>query len=166
MSINSRRHLQTGLAGVAVHSVESIENSVGADVILIIAVIFSFIICALMFDFIVRFVVRCLYSGSRPRNPPGPINLGGTTDAIRKLPIVIHGSECSICLNQIEPGERLRLLPNCGHCFHVQCVDRWLAVRSSCPTCRQTPFAAGLESAECDEPDKAVWKALNRELGL
>ncbi|KAI0494472.1 hypothetical protein KFK09_024610 [Dendrobium nobile] len=166
MSINSRRHLQTGLAGDAVYSGEPIGNSIGADVILIIAVLLSVMICALMLDFIVRLVVRCLYSVSGPRNPPGPINLGRTTDAIRKLPIVIHGSECSICLNQIEPGERVRLLPNCGHCFHVQCVDRWLAVRSSCPTCRQTPFAASLESAECAEPEKAVWKALNRELGL
>lgn len=163
MSIYSRRQLLTGFAGDAVSSGEPTGNSIGVDFISIIVVLLSFIICALLIDFIVRCVVRCLCDGS------GPINFSKTaeaTEAIRKLPIVIHGSDCSICLDQIEAGERVRLLPNCGHGFHVACIDRWLAVRSSCPTCRQAPFAIGLESSECVEPEKVVWKVVNRELGL
>ena len=43
---------------------------------------------------------------------------------------------CAICLSDYEPGEQLRVLP-CGHRFHKACVDEWLRVNASCPTCRQ-----------------------------
>lgn len=32
------------------------------------------------------------------------------------------------------------MLPQCGHGFHVACVDTWLGSHSSCPSCR-APFA-------------------------
>ncbi|KAH0451942.1 hypothetical protein IEQ34_019241 [Dendrobium chrysotoxum] len=164
MSIFSSRHLETDFAGEAVFSGDPIGNSIGFDCILILAILICVIVFAFLLDFIVRCVVRC----SGPIHPPGPINLGGATEvhqAIRRLPIVIYGSECSICLNQIEPGERVRLLPNCGHGFHVRCIDRWLVVRSSCPTCRQIPFTCGREGSEWADPEKAVWKILDLQLG-
>uniref|UniRef100_J3KXL7 RING-type E3 ubiquitin transferase n=1 Tax=Oryza brachyantha TaxID=4533 RepID=J3KXL7_ORYBR len=30
----------------------------------------------------------------------------------------------------------VRELPNCGHVFHVECVDAWLRSRTTCPLCR------------------------------
>ncbi|CAO2046791.1 unnamed protein product [Urochloa humidicola] len=46
-------------------------------------------------------------------------------------------SECAICLSElVAGGERVRVLPACGHGFHGACVDGWLAARASCPTCR------------------------------
>ncbi|KAG0534921.1 hypothetical protein BDA96_04G321500 [Sorghum bicolor] len=45
-------------------------------------------------------------------------------------------AECAICLSELEGGERVRVLPACGHGFHGACVDGWLAARASCPTCR------------------------------
>eukprot|EP00922_Rhytidocystis_sp_ex-Travisia-forbesii_P045369 GHVS01067689.1.p3 GENE.GHVS01067689.1~~GHVS01067689.1.p3 ORF type:complete len:147 (+),score=20.91 GHVS01067689.1:1309-1749(+) len=39
---------------------------------------------------------------------------------------------CLICLCEYEHNELLRILP-CGHGFHAQCVDVWLATRAVCP---------------------------------
>uniref|UniRef100_K3ZF56 RING-type domain-containing protein n=1 Tax=Setaria italica TaxID=4555 RepID=K3ZF56_SETIT len=50
-------------------------------------------------------------------------------------------SECAICLAAFARGEAVRVLPRCNHGFHARCIDRWLASRPTCPTCRQAPFA-------------------------
>ncbi|CAN0926233.1 RING-H2 finger protein ATL1 [Linum grandiflorum] len=44
--------------------------------------------------------------------------------------------DCVICIGELEEGETVRLLPSCGHVFHVGCVDHWFSAHSSCPTCR------------------------------
>ncbi|XP_030540490.1 RING-H2 finger protein ATL66 [Rhodamnia argentea] len=75
---------------------------------------------------------------------PG-LPLGLDAGAIDKLPIVLHGGaatgveeagECSICLGAFEDGEKVKVLPKCGHCYHSACVDQWLVTRSVCPLCR------------------------------
>jgi len=50
--------------------------------------------------------------------------------------------ECSVCLSGLEKGEMVRILPSCGHVFHVQCIDAWFASHSSCPFCRSEITAA------------------------
>ncbi|CAI5709003.1 hypothetical protein KXD40_004812 [Peronospora effusa] len=50
---------------------------------------------------------------------------------------------CCICLNTYEASQSLRVLP-CAHHFHKECVDEWLLVNSTCPTCRKSMFDAGL----------------------
>ncbi|CAN4095274.1 unnamed protein product [Withania somnifera] len=44
--------------------------------------------------------------------------------------------ECAVCLNEFQDEETLRLLPNCNHVFHPECIDAWLAFRTTCPVCR------------------------------
>ncbi|KAF9588687.1 hypothetical protein IFM89_014563 [Coptis chinensis] len=44
--------------------------------------------------------------------------------------------ECAVCLSNLEDEEMARLLPNCKHTFHSQCIDTWLRVHSTCPICR------------------------------
>lgn len=34
-----------------------------------------------------------------------------------------------------ERREKLRLLPECQHGFHVGCVDAWLVTHKTCPVC-------------------------------
>ncbi|XP_008786940.1 putative RING-H2 finger protein ATL69 [Phoenix dactylifera] len=46
---------------------------------------------------------------------------------------------CPICLAEYEGEEALRRVPECGHCFHADCVDEWLRVSATCPLCRSSP---------------------------
>ncbi|CAI0382745.1 unnamed protein product [Linum tenue] len=45
---------------------------------------------------------------------------------------------CSICLQDVEEGDVMRKVPSCGHCFHLECLDKWLVRNGSCPMCRTT----------------------------
>lgn len=61
--------------------------------------------------------------------------------SIKALPCHIHSdacmqAECSICIMDMEPGEAVRCLPGCGHCFHRSCIDLWLLRRADCPLCK------------------------------
>ncbi|KAK4347559.1 hypothetical protein RND71_033898 [Anisodus tanguticus] len=46
-------------------------------------------------------------------------------------------AECAICLAEYVVGDEIRVLPQCCHSFHLQCIDTWLGSHSSCPSCRQ-----------------------------
>ncbi|MCD7473224.1 hypothetical protein HAX54_014935 [Datura stramonium] len=58
------------------------------------------------------------------------------SDVRKALKIGKSVLECAVCLNEFEDGEFLRLLPNCCHVFHPECIDAWLAFRTTCPVCR------------------------------
>lgn len=45
-------------------------------------------------------------------------------------------AECSICLGQLEEGDPVRVMPNCMHLFHQDCIDTWLQSHATCPICR------------------------------
>ena len=44
--------------------------------------------------------------------------------------------DCAVCLENFKKGDKCRLLPNCNHFFHSQCVDSWLLKTPICPICR------------------------------
>ena len=109
-------------------------------------------------------------SESESESDPNPVNqssqFGVKRAALRELPTLVYSarlglqSECTICLSEFAPGERVRVLPKCGHGFHARCVDRWLADHSSCPTCRQCSFGKGqLVAAGCSEAAEAEAEA-------
>jgi hypothetical protein len=52
--------------------------------------------------------------------------------------------DCAVCLCEFDAEDRLRLLPLCGHAFHLDCIDTWLLSNSTCPLCRGVLFAPGL----------------------
>ncbi|KAF8033198.1 hypothetical protein BT93_D1949 [Corymbia citriodora subsp. variegata] len=51
------------------------------------------------------------------------------------LPLPGDGT-CSICLLDYKPEETVRMIPECNHYFHAQCIDPWLRRNASCPLCR------------------------------
>lgn len=71
-------------------------------------------------------------SGERP---PGLVP-AATQPAERRRYGEGGGLQCAVCLCRLRQPEALRLLSDCGHIFHVECADRWLEGRSSCPLCR------------------------------
>jgi len=68
---------------------------------------------------------------------------GLTPEQIKELPEAVAGmlqlpedSECSICLNSLDPSDTVRQLGTCGHTFHKSCIDLWLLRRADCPLCK------------------------------
>lgn len=57
------------------------------------------------------------------------------------------GLECAVCLNEFEDDEILRLIPNCDHVFHPQCIDAWLESHITCPVCRANLSPGELKAA-------------------
>ena len=44
-------------------------------------------------------------------------------------------SQCSICIEQFEDEDMIKILP-CFHQFHAKCADDWLLRKSVCPVCK------------------------------
>ncbi|KAJ3692703.1 hypothetical protein LUZ60_011798 [Juncus effusus] len=44
--------------------------------------------------------------------------------------------QCTICLEEYQDKEILRIMPKCGHKYHLDCIDVWLESHSTCPICR------------------------------
>ncbi|KAL6594075.1 hypothetical protein ACP70R_048976 [Stipagrostis hirtigluma subsp. patula] len=73
---------------------------------------------------------------------PGGCHGGMDDAAIAALPRKEVGggdlpeADCAVCITELAAGEAARVLPRCGHGFHVECVDMWLRSHSTCPLCR------------------------------
>lgn len=68
---------------------------------------------------------------------------GASSELIDSLPLIVHSAtetdgqdSCVVCLSEFDVGQPLRQLP-CGHKFHRECIDKWLARRQVCPSCLQ-----------------------------
>jgi len=75
----------------------------------------------------------------------GSENRGATQESVDALPLTKidnvdemkdNEKTCNICLEDFVNGDDVRKL-SCSHCFHKNCVDRWLLQVSSCPICKR-----------------------------
>ncbi|KAK6149151.1 hypothetical protein DH2020_016676 [Rehmannia glutinosa] len=112
-----------------------------ANTALILVVLFCALICALAFNAAIRYVIRLHCRRRRQRDQKG----GAAAEQAVEIPALIYTegtklagaeTECIICLSDFAIGEKIRVLDKCNHGFHLQCIQQWLASRSSCPTCR------------------------------
>ncbi|KAL7543354.1 hypothetical protein ACHAXR_013107 [Thalassiosira sp. AJA248-18] len=77
---------------------------------------------------------------------------GGLCESLlpkKKDPDYFDHNSCSICLDEYELGEQIRVLP-CQHTFHSNCIFPWLTERSpTCPLCK-----AMFEAVQYDGEDE------------
>ncbi|KAI3515535.1 hypothetical protein L1887_14434 [Cichorium endivia] len=97
-----------------------------------------------------------------------PPKRGLEPTVIASLPILIykdidhkpdHSSlnpECAVCISTFEGGQMIRVLPNCQHHFHAECIDKWLGSQSSCPICRHEVDPRGAVMPLPREPSTRV----------
>ncbi|XP_071735343.1 RING-H2 finger protein ATL8-like [Rutidosis leptorrhynchoides] len=127
--------------------------AVESDFVVILAALLCALICVLG----LISVARCAWlrrgsTATTRRNPSLPTaNKGIKKKIVEALPKFVYEKEkhsgedtgklaavdCAICLSEYADGDEIRVLPQCGHGFHVGCIDLWLSSHSSCPTCRQ-----------------------------
>lgn len=127
------------------------------DVVVILAAMLCALVCALGLNSMLQCVVRC--TRRAVSDPVGWVahrraNAGLKREDVAALPVATYVASppaaagrspagrqqhagCAICLSDFADGERIRVLPVCGHRFHVVCIDRWLVSHCSCPTCRR-----------------------------
>lgn len=154
-----------GSANEAQHALSSSSSAGGSDasfdtnmVIILAALLF-----ALLFALGLNSLARCLIRWARRASAAagGEAEAGGLKKrALRSIPIEVYGAAgaaadvCAICLGEFADGEKVRVLPRCGHGFHVRCVDTWLVSHDSCPTCRGSVLngATGAKAATAPAP--------------
>ena len=118
------------------------------DVVVILAAMLCALVCVLGLNSMLQCVVRC--TRRAVADPVGWVahrraSAGFKREDVVALPVATYvaspppaaAAGCAICLSDFADGERMRVLPVCGHRFHVACIDRWLASHRSCPTCRR-----------------------------
>jgi hypothetical protein len=130
------------------------DSAFDTNVVIILAALFFALLFAIGLNSLARCALR--YGGRGPADSTAATGQGGSASArrgsggikrraLRSLPVEVYGAGggediddvCAICLGEFVDGEKVRVLPRCGHGFHVRCVDAWLVSHGSCPTCRR-----------------------------
>jgi E3 ubiquitin-protein ligase RNF115/126 len=86
-------------------------------------------------------IVTQLMEQTATSSAPGPAPQSAIDSLPRKdVTVELLGSEgraeCSICMDEVNIGEKVTELP-CHHWFHHACVAAWLAEHDTCPHCRK-----------------------------
>ncbi|CAI9778663.1 unnamed protein product [Fraxinus pennsylvanica] len=86
----------------------------------------------------------CRRFGFETAEEAAAASTGLKKETLSRIPVVVYKSglhipatDCPICIGEFKEGENVRILPRCNHGFHVKCIDKWLVLQSSCPTCRR-----------------------------
>jgi hypothetical protein len=129
------------------------DASFDTNMVIILAALLFALLFALGLNSLARYLIRWARSSAGGGEEAATASRSGLKKrTLRSLPIEVYGAcasgagsapapaedVCAICLGEFEDGEKVRVLPRCGHEFHVPCVDTWLASRDSCPTCRDS----------------------------
>ncbi|KAE9613191.1 hypothetical protein Lal_00027770 [Lupinus albus] len=141
------RFLTDNVTAVAEAAPPPEPRELESDFVVILAALLCALICVVGLIAVARcaWLRRATGVGSLPANVLA--NKGLKKKVLQSLPKFTYVDsnsskwlatpECAICLSEFASGEEIRVLPQCGHGFHVGCIDTWLGSHSSCPTCRQ-----------------------------
>ncbi|KAK3011800.1 hypothetical protein RJ639_012501 [Escallonia herrerae] len=133
-----------------------------ANAALILIILFSALICALALNAAIRYLLRrrrrltadddrAQTAGQvsvvvlEQSEQPKPALVSTAAQIAGRPPTLVFSAcpgttltECTICLSEFVEGEGIRVLARCNHGFHVECIQEWLSLHSSCPTCRSS----------------------------
>ncbi|KAI3717627.1 hypothetical protein L1987_69364 [Smallanthus sonchifolius] len=101
------------------------------------------------------FIIKCCLNRHRidilrrfslsHHHPLVPEPTGLHESVIRSIPVFnfkkqkhSDNNECAVCLTEFQHDEKLRIIPNCAHVFHIDCIDVWLQNNPNCPLCRNS----------------------------
>ncbi|EOA35637.1 hypothetical protein CARUB_v10020851mg [Capsella rubella] len=153
------------------------DNPILTYVIKTIIIIFFAVILVVLLHLFARWYLRrarTRHLRLRSRNRRRAIMAFFTADAstsrgldpnvIKSLPIFIFSDkthkdpiECAVCLSEFEHNESGRVLPNCKHTFHVDCIDMWFHSHLTCPICRSlVEPLAGIELTAAAAEEQVV----------
>ncbi|WCJ35047.1 RING/U-box superfamily protein [Euphorbia peplus] len=117
-----------------------------ADQNMILSVFLAlFLPCVGMSAVFLVYICLLWYAANDHPDVPMPVKpaaqKGLSAAELEKLPKItgkelVLGTECAVCLDEIEGEQPARLVPGCNHGFHVECADAWLCKHSVCPVCR------------------------------
>ncbi|KAF9603347.1 hypothetical protein IFM89_035017 [Coptis chinensis] len=122
--------------------------AVDSDFVVILAALLCALICVVGLVAVARCAWLRRYTGDALRSQLHvAANKGLKKKILRSIPrLTFNGNgeevngklvDCAICLTEFVDGDEIRVLPQCGHGFHVGCIDMWLGSHSSCPSCRR-----------------------------
>jgi E3 ubiquitin-protein ligase ATL10/75/76/77/78 len=112
---------------------------------IILMALFGALMLATSLDSLVKCLLRC--RGRMVLDLSDEVAVRMANPDLKALPIIVCSStsnpppvptDCPICLAEFAEGEKVRILPNCNHGFHLECIDIWLVLQSSCPVCRHS----------------------------
>lgn len=121
-----------------------------SDIAIILAAMLCSILCMLSMSAVLRYRLRCRRRrvASEPEIDFVVEGVKSDTDKkidIKALPTTVRGTasplagmDCPICLTEFVEGEKVRVLPECCHSFHADCIDAWVVSNPSCPSCRHS----------------------------
>lgn len=73
----------------------------------------------------------------------GKVSKGLKKEQLAKIPAkswrpgVTKSNNCSICFEDFTVRHRVKLLSECGHEYHDNCINKWLESESRCPVCNK-----------------------------
>ncbi|XP_037432897.1 RING-H2 finger protein ATL74-like [Triticum dicoccoides] len=147
------------------------DSAFETNVVIILAAVFFALLFAIGLHSLARCALRYVGCGAAAAVAAGEgrasarvacSGSGIKRRVLRSLPVEVYGSGeviddvCAICLSEFVDGEKVRVLPLCGHGFHVRCVDAWLVSHGSCPTCRRPVLEGAPAKSETDTVITAV----------
>ncbi|XP_071718254.1 RING-H2 finger protein ATL74-like [Rutidosis leptorrhynchoides] len=127
-------------------SSESEDTNLDADMIVLLAALLCALVAALLLNSVIHIYLRRRHEDMEA-DATNVQGLGLKKHVLKKIPVAVFklrtsgnslATECSICLGEFVDGEKVRVLPECNHEFHVKCVDKWLKDHTSCPNCRRS----------------------------
>ncbi|KAJ6308716.1 hypothetical protein OIU76_018321 [Salix suchowensis] len=123
---------------------QSQEPAIDFNVMVIVAAMMCALVCALGLNSMLQCVFQC--TRRAVTEPAAWISSRRQNSGLKKREMVAlptstyahqgspsSASGCAICLADFTDGDKLRVLPECNHRFHADCIDKWLLSHSSCP---------------------------------